>query len=96
MDRNQRTLLHNENGNTTTLTWSKVEHGVPQGSVLGPLRFLIFINNLPKFINDKSVPILFADNTSILVSHSNPMLFYNTINTVFQTLNDWFKYNLLS
>ena len=63
---------------------------------MGPLIFLIFINDLPKFINDKSVPILFADDTSILVSHSNPTIFYNIINTVFQTLNDWFKHNLLS
>jgi len=75
MDRYQRTLLYNENGNITPSTWSKVEHGVPQGSVLGTLLFLIFINDLPKFINDKSVPILFADATSILVSHPNPMVF---------------------
>jgi hypothetical protein len=50
----------------------------------------------PKFINDKSVPILFADDTSILVSHPNPLVFYKTNNSVFQTLNDWFNHNLLS
>jgi len=65
----QRTLLYNENGNITSSTWAKIEHGVPQGSVLGPLLFLMFINDLPKFVNDKSVPILFADDTSILLSH---------------------------
>ena len=96
MDRYQRTILYNENGNFTTSTWSKVEHDVPQGSILGPLLFPIFINDLPKFINDKSIPILFTDDTSILVSHPNPLVFYKTINTVFQTLNDWFKHNLLS
>jgi hypothetical protein len=73
-----------------TSAWSKVEQGVPQGSVLGPLLFLIDINDLPKFLNGKSVPPLFADDTSILVSHPNPLVFCNTINTVFQTLNDWF------
>jgi hypothetical protein len=36
------------------------------------LLFLIFIKDLPKFVDDKSVPILFADDTSILLSHSNP------------------------
>jgi hypothetical protein len=90
MDRYQGTLLDNENGNIMTSAWSKFEHGVPQGSVLGPLLFLIYINDIPKFINEKSVPVLFADDTSILVSHPNPLVFYNTINTVFQTLNDWF------
>jgi len=95
MDRYQRTLQYNENHNIRSSTWSEVEHSVPQGSVLGPLLFLIFVNDLPKFINDKSVLMLFADDTSILVSHSNPMVFYNMINTVFQTLNDWFKHNLI-
>jgi hypothetical protein len=65
-NRSQRTLLFNEN-NITSSTWAKIEHGVPQGSVLGPLLFLIFIDDLPKFVNDKSVLILFADNTSILL-----------------------------
>jgi len=49
-------MLYNENGHITS-TWSKVEQSVPRGSVLGPLLFLMFINDLPKFINDKSVPI---------------------------------------
>jgi hypothetical protein len=62
---------------------------------LGPLLFLIFINDLPKFVNDKSVHILYADDTSILLSHSHPTD-YNNINTVFKILNDWFKQNLLS
>jgi len=58
---------------------------------LGPLLLLIFINDLPKFVNDKSVPILFADDTSVLLSHSNPT---DNINTVFKILNDWFKQNV--
>ena len=37
MDRYQRTVLCNENTNFTTSTWAKVEHGVPQGPILGPL-----------------------------------------------------------
>ena len=87
LDRYQRTMLYNEKGRITTSNLSKFEQGVPQGLVLGPLLFLMFINDLLKFINDKSVPILFADDTSILVSHPNPLAFYKTINLLNAELN---------
>jgi hypothetical protein len=53
------------------------------------------VNNLPKAINNKSIPVLFADDTSILFTHSNLTDFINNINTVFDTLNKWFDDNLL-
>jgi hypothetical protein len=62
---------------------------------LGPLHFLVLINDLPKFVNDKSVPILFAADTSILLFHSNPTDCSNNINTVFEIVSNWFKQNLL-
>jgi Uma2 family endonuclease len=61
---------------------------------LGPLLFLIYINDLPKAIKHKALPILFADDTSILLTSPNNIHMQNDLNTVFE-LNNWFKSNLL-
>ena len=57
-DRFQRVLL---NGQTSK--WSQIKAGVPQGSVLGPLLFLVYINDLPEGLNSNVK--LFADDTSV-------------------------------
>jgi sarcosine oxidase/L-pipecolate oxidase len=49
---------------TVTSTLKEIKYGVSQGSVLGPLLFLMFINDLPCVIKNAEV-ILFADDTSI-------------------------------
>jgi len=54
------------------------------------------MNDLPKLINNKSIPVLFASYTSILFSHSNFKGFEENMNTVFENLNNWFKRNMLS
>jgi hypothetical protein len=77
-------------------TWGKINHGVPHSSILGPLLFLLYINDSPKTINDKTVPILFADDTSLLVASPNYNDLRVNINTAFHCINEWFKVNQLN
>ena len=95
-DRYQRVLLNNGFSNNATLSeWGKIKHSVPQSSVLGPLLFLLYINNLPNIIADLSKPVLFADDISITANLS-PSKFKEDINNIIDNINYWFKVNSLS
>ena len=95
-DRYQGVLINIENSNKYFSEWEQVKHGVPQGSILGPLFFLLYINSLSKIISDKSNSVVFADDTSMIIKNSNPLEFRNNINEVFREINEWLHGNLLS
>jgi hypothetical protein len=69
-DRYQRVLIKNNYSKNCFSDWGKVKQEVPQGSILGPLFFLLYINDLPSIINDISKPTIFADDTNINFTHS--------------------------
>jgi hypothetical protein len=85
--RYQKSILDNNLTNSNS-DREYIWHGVPQGSILGPLLFLLYINDLPKVV-------LYADDTSIIITSLNPTNFTNSANKILDDINKWFTTNLL-
>jgi len=63
----QRVRIIKVDPNYNTLSnRAEIKRGVPQGSIVGALLFVFCVNGLPNIINNKSLSILFADDTSII------------------------------
>ena len=71
-----------------------VNCGVPQGSILGPLLFILYVNDLPK-VCSKTKVILYADDTPILCEGKNIAQIQNTLNSEMSLCSDWFTQNKL-
>ena len=72
----------------------KIECGVPQGSILGPLLYLIYVNDCFRSL-DHSCSILYADDTTLVFSAESYSSLFKIINHDLKNLNDWLCINKL-
>jgi hypothetical protein len=64
--------------------WEAVNDGVPQGSILGLRLFLLYVNDIPNVISAISNPVLYTDDTSLIVTNSDSQMFEKDINTALE------------
>ncbi|MCG8046489.1 MAG: reverse transcriptase domain-containing protein [Candidatus Thiodiazotropha endolucinida] len=88
-DRKQRVVLPG-----TTSDWVYIRAGVPQGSILGPLLFLLYINDI--VVDIGSNIRLFADDTSLFIVVDNPETAANCLNSDLSKISQWAKTWLVS
>jgi retron-type reverse transcriptase len=73
---------------------SDIGFGVPQGSVLGPILFLLFFNDI-FFLDLKSKLVTYADDTTLLHCSNDPLLAQTELNHDLKLISDWFHDNRL-
>ena len=89
-NRNQYVCCNNTSSSITT-----IEYGVPQGSVLGPLLFIIYVNDIVNAVKDIKIR-LFADDTALFIHGKDVKMIYNKMKDALIRLRDWFKSNRLT
>ena len=94
-----RSYVHNRSQyvsyNNSESSYLPIRCGVPQGSILGPLLFIIYINDL-RNVSDVLKIFLFADDTSIFYSNKDMEKVENVLTKNIKHLYVWFKINKLS
>jgi len=79
----------------TNSNYHDIKLGIPQGSILGPILFILYINDLPNALKDSS-SILFADDTSIFFSHKDIHKLMSTLSNELANVDIWLQANRLS
>ena len=77
---------------STKSKWRNFTCGVPQGTVLGPLLFLIYINELAQALDDKGIDFgFFADDLTLFLDDADPAKLTSRINEALEIINSWSK-----
>ena len=88
-ERKRRVMCNNSCSN-----WTLIRCGVPQGSLLSPLLFNIFMNDMNEAVIDSSLR-LYADDTTQYVVDKNPTVLQSSLNQDMERLSSWLDHNYL-
>ena len=86
-ERKQRVVM-----NGVPSQWTEISTGIPQGSILGPLLFVIFVNDLPSVVEECTVN-LYADDTALYSVHSDPGELSRRVQEDLQRVAEWITRN---
>ena len=89
-DRTQYTVIENHKSDTLNITC-----GIPQGSILGPLLFILYVNDITQS-SSKGKLILFADDTNIIYNDTSHSDLCSQAQNDLTSVCDWFASNKLS
>ena len=82
--------------NNVTSSPLNISCGVPQGSILGPLLFLCYVNDMVISVDPECKLMLYADDSAILFSHRDPNYISSKLGHVLESCNEWLVDNKLS
>ena len=88
LDRKQKVVINNDESRTENVLF-----GVPQGSILGPLLFLMFINDLPLYTNNGVSTDLYVDDTTLYMIGETQDYIEQNLQIALQNLFEWCKLN---
>ena len=70
--------------------------GVPQGSILGPLLFILYINDLPNIIDESCKVVLYADDSALFYASNDPDHLQTVLNSQLCKVGEWLQKNKLT